>query len=117
MEITRSEYLKAYQVVRDYELQEKEKYLAEKAKPCPSCGGKKILLEACESALHGRDTEIARLKEEIERLKAINSTTDTIEEDIDQPVEPCPTCGDVDGMVNPCCPGYDPLHYKNCGYA
>jgi len=36
------------------------------------------------------------------------------EEDCDQ--EPCPTCGDIDGMVNPCCAGYDPLHYKNCGY-
>lgn len=32
------------------------------------------------------------------------------------PEEPCPTCGDIDGMVNPCCPGYDPLHYLNCGY-
>lgn len=30
--------------------------------------------------------------------------------------EPCSVCGDVDGMVNPCCPNYDPLHYKNCGY-
>lgn len=30
--------------------------------------------------------------------------------------QPCPTCGDIDGMVNPCCPGYDPLHFKNCGY-
>jgi hypothetical protein len=30
--------------------------------------------------------------------------------------EPCPTCGDIDGMVNPCCAGYDPLHYLNCGY-
>lgn len=28
---------------------------------------------------------------------------------------PCPTCGDVNGMVNPCCPDYDPLHFKNCG--
>ena len=37
------------------------------------------------------------------------------EDQWDEP-EPCPTCGDVDGMVNPCCAGYDPLHYKNCGY-
>lgn len=30
--------------------------------------------------------------------------------------EPCSVCGDIDGMANPCCPNYDPLHYKNCGY-
>lgn len=40
------------------------------------------------------------------------------EEDIDDSLEdePCSVCGDIDGMVNPCCPGYDPLHFKNCGY-
>ncbi len=37
------------------------------------------------------------------------------DEQWDEP-DPCPTCGDIDGMVNPCCAGYDPLHYKNCGY-
>jgi len=31
--------------------------------------------------------------------------------------EPCPTCGEIDGFDNPCCPNYDPLSYKNCGYA
>lgn len=36
-------------------------------------------------------------------------------EQCDEP-EPCPTCGDIDRMVNPCCKGYDPLHYNNCGY-
>lgn len=30
--------------------------------------------------------------------------------------EPCPTCGEVNGMRNPCCPDYDPLHRDNCGY-
>ena len=30
--------------------------------------------------------------------------------------EPCHTCGDINGMINPCCSGYDALHYKNCGY-
>ena len=33
-----------------------------------------------------------------------------------QECEPCRTCGDIDGMVNPCCAGYDSLHHKNCGY-
>lgn len=40
MAITESKYLKARQIVREYELQEREKYLIEKAKPCPSCGSK-----------------------------------------------------------------------------
>ena len=31
-------------------------------------------------------------------------------------IEPCPTCGDIDGMRNPCCAGFDPLHRDNCGY-
>jgi len=30
--------------------------------------------------------------------------------------KPCPTCGDINGMRNPCCPDYDPLHIDNCGY-
>lgn len=30
--------------------------------------------------------------------------------------EPCLTCGDINGMKNPCCAGYDPLHRDNCGY-
>lgn len=29
---------------------------------------------------------------------------------------PCDTCGEVHGMVNPCCSDYDPLHINNCGY-
>lgn len=29
---------------------------------------------------------------------------------------PCPTCGEIDGVDNPCCAMYDPLSYKNCGY-
>jgi hypothetical protein len=41
---------------------------------------------------------------------------DVDESDIDEEPEPCPTCGEIEGMVNPCCPGFDPLHYKNCGY-
>ncbi len=36
--------------------------------------------------------------------------------DEEDPDEPCPTCGEVNGMDNPCCPNYDPLSYKNCGY-
>jgi len=39
-----------------------------------------------------------------------------LEQDDMDYLEPCPTCGEVDGMVNPCCPNYDPLHYLNCGY-
>lgn len=31
-------------------------------------------------------------------------------------LEPCSVCGDIEGMVNPCCPNYDPFHFKNCGY-
>lgn len=31
-------------------------------------------------------------------------------------IEQCPTCGDLDGRVNPCCRGYDPLHINNCGF-
>jgi len=30
--------------------------------------------------------------------------------------QPCSVCGEIDGMVNPCCPDYDPLHRDNCGY-
>ncbi len=41
---------------------------------------------------------------------------DDDEEDPDDNDRRCHTCGDVDGMVNPCCPGYDRLHFKNCGY-
>lgn len=47
-------------------------------------------------------------------LKEIDFTDD-YEGDFDEP-EPCPTCGDIEGMVNPCCANYDPLNYKNCGY-
>lgn len=39
-----------------------------------------------------------------------------IEGFIENDSEPCPTCGHVDGTTNPCCPGYDPLSYANCGY-
>ena len=31
-------------------------------------------------------------------------------------IEPCPTCGELNGRINPCCKGYDPLHIDNCGY-
>lgn len=41
---------------------------------------------------------------------------DEHDEEFERANEPCPTCGDINGMVNPCCAGYDPLHYKNCGY-
>ena len=41
---------------------------------------------------------------------------DEIDEDYELSQEPCSVCGDIDGMVNRCCAGYDPLHYKNCGY-
>lgn len=30
--------------------------------------------------------------------------------------EPCSVCGEVGGTENPCCPDYDPLDYKVCGY-
>ena len=39
-----------------------------------------------------------------------------IDEDYELSQEPCSVCGDIDGMVNRCCVGYDPLHFKNCGY-
>ena len=32
-------------------------------------------------------------------------------------LEPCSVCGEIDGMVNPCCASYDPLHHDNCGYS
>jgi hypothetical protein len=38
------------------------------------------------------------------------------ESDEDYEIDPCPTCGQVEGMVNPCCANYDPLNYKVCGY-
>lgn len=39
------------------------------------------------------------------------------EEDLlDDDIEPCSVCGEVDGMNNPCCASYDPLSYKACGY-
>lgn len=44
------------------------------------------------------------------------SSSDDFTDEEDYIDEPCPTCGDVNGMVNPCCAGYDPLHYRNCGY-
>jgi hypothetical protein len=63
-------------------------------------------------------------KEEYEKAKATVRSYELQEylreieyqdEDFQEP-EPCSVCGDVDGMVNQCCVGYDPLHYKNCGY-
>lgn len=45
----------------------------------------------------------------------MGSGFDEDEEQWDE-LEPCSICGDIGGMVNPCCAGYDPLHYKNCGY-
>jgi hypothetical protein len=44
------------------------------------------------------------------------SSCDDFTDEEDYIDEPCPTCGDVNGMVNPCCAGYDPLHFRNCGY-
>lgn len=41
---------------------------------------------------------------------------DEDEEEEDDYRKPCPTCGDVNGSRNPCCPDYDPLHIDNCGY-
>lgn len=52
---------------------------------------------------------------QLQQAHVMGSGFDEDDEQWDEP-EPCPTCGDIDGMVNPCCAGYDPLHYKNCGY-
>lgn len=40
MAITRNQYLEAYQIVRQYELEEREKWLDGLKKPCPKCGDK-----------------------------------------------------------------------------
>ncbi|MEK6884972.1 MAG: hypothetical protein AABY22_35400, partial [Nanoarchaeota archaeon] len=61
-------------------------------------------------------------RQELEKYKASISLDFTHEEDEDKGdddddiFEPCPTCGDIGGMVNPCCASYDPLHFKNIGY-
>ena len=65
-------------------------------------------------------------KDYLEALRIVNAyhtqsqqtsvTEGECEDDLYNELEPCPTCGDIDGMVNPCCAGYDPLHYRNCGY-
>lgn len=74
------------------------------------------------SSDYWNDEELAAFYEVITETEAALSEADVMEsgfdeddEQLDEP-EPCPTCGDIDGMVNPCCAGYDPLHYKNCGY-
>jgi len=56
------------------------------------------------------------LAEQEEQEKPAKEEREWEEQEEDYEPEPCPTCGDIDGMVNPCCAGYDPLHYKNCGY-
>ena len=52
---------------------------------------------------------------QLQQPPVMGSGCDDDDEQCDES-EPCPTCGDIDGMVNPCCAGYDPLHYRNCGY-
>ena len=37
-------------------------------------------------------------------------------EEFDYLNEPCETCGEIQGMKNPCCSSYDELHFSNCGY-
>lgn len=59
--------------------------------------------------------ELLKIVEQPKTLEAKKLIVDYESEQLDEP-EACPTCGDIDGMVNPCCAGYDPLHYKNCGY-
>jgi len=63
------------------------------------------------------ETQLSEIKEicseMIEKEKSVNYGEDNEES---EELEPCPTCGDIDGMKNPCCAGYDPLHYLNCGY-
>lgn len=39
-----------------------------------------------------------------------------LDDEMDYQSDPCPTCGEIDGMVNPCCADYDPLNHKVCGY-
>ena len=39
-----------------------------------------------------------------------------LDDEEDDGERPCETCGEIGGMINQCCPHYDPLHYKNCGY-
>ena len=60
------------------------------------------------------DFEMNRSERQLQQAHVMRSVFDEDDEQWDEP-EPCATCGDIDG-VNPCCAGYDPLHYKNCGY-
>lgn len=53
-------------------------------------------------------------REELSQATVMGSGFD--DDQFDDEPEPCPTCGEIDGMVNQCCAGYDPLHFKNCGY-
>lgn len=54
--------------------------------------------------------------EKAEYEEKMREAEDALEWGLDDEPEPCPTCGEIDGMDNPCCPNYDPLSYKNCGY-
>ncbi len=79
------------------------------------------------SEIRGEDViceNIISIERAAEIIKSLQNTIELVQEaqntsfddETDGEVEPCPTCGDIDGMVNPCCAGYDQLHYKNCGY-
>lgn len=57
-----------------------------------------------------------RLVDEFEQAEYEDKQREA-DEDVDaEPGYKCPTCGEIDGMENPCCPDYDPLHIDNCGY-
>lgn len=69
-------------------------------------------LTGIESSFDDGDFDIIH-KQIIDRPITEPFSSEECEED---EIEPCPTCGEVDGMKNPCCAGYDPLHFSNCGY-
>lgn len=52
------------------------------------------------------------------KTSALSEPTPIQEEEEDDAHEPeaCSVCGAIDGRVNPCCSGYDPLDFKNAGY-
>lgn len=51
-----------------------------------------------------------------EEQQGIDDFDEWVDEEAERQSEPCSVCGEINGMVNPCCANYDPLHIHNCGY-
>jgi hypothetical protein len=60
--------------------------------------------------------EAIRVIEQYEYEQKVEFEPEDEEEFFGDGDQPCSVCGEIGGMVNQCCPGYDPLHFKNCGY-